>query len=50
MRVEVTNIPSSDEKNKSGPDALRNFLEGEPGYLSYKTLTYDEIYIKNYIN
>ena len=49
MRMETANIPSEDN-GKTGSDALRDYLEAEAGYLSFKILKYDEIYIKNYMN
>jgi len=50
MRIETFHIPS-EGNNKNGSDALKEFLEGEPGYLHYKTLSLtDEFYIKNYVN
>ena len=48
MRIETAHIPSEGNA-KNGSDALRDYLEGEAGYLSFKILQYDEIYIKNYI-
>ena len=49
MRIETALIPT-EETNKTGSDALKKFLEGEPGYLNLKKLQFDEFYIKNSIN
>ena len=48
MRIETEHIPS-EENNKSGSDALKEFLEADPGYLSFKKIQNDEFYIKNYV-
>ena len=49
MRIETEHIPS-EENNKTGSDALKEFLEADPGYLNFKKIRYDEFYIKNYVN
>lgn len=49
MRIETVHIPT-DQNGKTGSDALKELLEGEPGYLNFKILPEgDEFYIKNYI-
>ncbi len=50
MRIETTHIPSEKNGSQTGSNALKEFLEGEPGYLNFKIFTDDEIYIKNYVN
>ncbi len=47
MKIEAVHIPP-DKKNSNGSDQLRELLEGESGYLNYKSLPpWDEFYIKN---
>lgn len=49
MRIETSHIPP-EKRRTTGDDALREFLEGEPGYLKLKALTKeDAFYIKNYM-
>lgn len=48
MRIETAHIPS-EETNKTGSDAVKKFLEGEPGYVNLRKLKYDDLYIKNNI-
>jgi len=50
MRIETAHIPLEEDGSKTGSNALKEFLEGEPGYLNFKIIQEDEIYIKNYIN
>ena len=50
MRIETAHIPLEEDDSKTGSNALKEFLEGEPGYLNFKIIAEDEIYIKNYIN
>lgn len=45
MRVETEHIPMG-KNNQTGSDALKEFLEGEPGYVNFKIDQTDEIYIK----
>lgn len=46
MRIETEHIPS-EMNNKNGSEALKEFLEGEPGYLNFRKFPSDEFYIKN---
>ena len=35
-----------DKNNRTGSDALKEFLEGDPGYVNFKIDNTDEIYIR----
>ncbi len=51
MRIETILIP--DTNNKNGSDALKEWLEGEPGYTNFKKDIppfYDAIYMKDCLN
>jgi len=49
MRIETDHIPP-EKRRATGADALREFLEGEPGYIKLKVLPQkDAFYIKNYM-
>lgn len=48
MRIETEHIPS-EANTKSGSDALKEFLEADPGYVNFKKIRNDEFYIKNYV-
>jgi len=49
MRIETMHIPA-DKNNKTGSDALKDFLEGEPGYIKFHIDRADDIYMKNIID
>lgn len=50
LRIETAHIPPEYDRGKTGSDVLKEFLEGEPGYLRLKVLpNKDEFYIKNYM-
>ena len=53
MRIETLQIETPDKSIKNGSEALKEWLEGEPGYLNFKNNIppfMDAIYIKDQIN
>ena len=49
MRIETMHIPK-EQNNKTGSEALKEFLEGEPGYVKFNIDNADDIYMKKYTN
>ncbi len=52
MRIETLQIETPDKSIKNGSEALKDWLEGEPGYINFKNNMppfMDAIYIKDYL-